>query len=288
LSAKASRAASGSATVSSTSAPATSVLPSEPSVSTAPSTAPSGRPAAAARANSPFGPPVPSPVTRTVVSPPERITAGGSTGSPLSAASAPIAAWIRPAAVDSPSIIVERTQVSYPPVDRQIAGRVDRVPHGGDDVYPDLRVGRSRRIDPGEVLPDRRNVETVPIEGAEGGRRVRPGRHRRAAGDDRGVVADDVADEDAGDRRRGRRGREAAALYRRAGPPDGVYLVDRRPGVQEAIGDGPDIAGREFAGRRTQERAAAAGDRRDDERVGVGRRRTVEDGARTRNAALAG
>jgi hypothetical protein len=152
-----------------------------------------------------------------------------------------------------------------------LACGVDRVAARRDHVRLDGDVGGGLRGRSPEPLADRRRLDVVPVQHRQRGGRVDPLWHRRSAGDDCGVVADHVADEEADDRRRSGRRRETAALDIRAGPPDDVHLVDRRARSEEGRGHRREVVGREVARRRTEQGAPAAGDGGQNERVRVGR-----------------
>ncbi len=137
-----------------------------------------------------------------------------------------------------------------------------------------------------EVGADARRVHVVAVQDRQGVGVGRPVRRRRAAGDRRGVVADDVAEDEADDRRRGGRGGKAAALDRRAVLADGVDPVDRSARRQQGFGDRPEVGKVQVARGRGQQRAPAAAHDRQDQRPLVGPRCQVEDPSRGRAATL--
>ncbi len=96
------------AVVPSTMPPAASVEPSWPSVSAENAAQPltPSSSIASARANSPFGPPTPSPRTTTVASPPLTTAHGGAAGLPLAKISLTMAAYIEAAPRASPVSVV--------------------------------------------------------------------------------------------------------------------------------------------------------------------------------------
>ena len=112
----------------------------------------------------------------------------------------------------------------------------------------------------------RRYVAVVAIEHLAG---VGVGRwitNEGATGDRRGIVADDIADDERTDLGGVGRRREPAALDRRAVFAHGVDLIDRRARRQQRVCRRLEVGQRELPGRRGHERAAAAGDDTEDQR----------------------
>ena len=134
-----------------------------------------------------------------------------------------------------------------------------------------IRLGRlgDRPVAAGEqVLPDGdRHFDVVPGEYFEGVVERRRVGHGGAGGDDRRIVAGDVADEVREHPGRVGRGGETTALDRREVLADAVDLVDRRPTPQECLVDGPLVVESDAGRRRREQRRAAAADQADEEIV---------------------
>ncbi len=132
----------------------------------------------------------------------------------------------------------------------------------------------------------RRGLYVVSFENGErvGVRRfVRDG---RPAGDDAGVVADDVADEEAVNGRRRCRCGELPALDGREMFPHGVDLVDRRPARKQVVGQGLQLREADPIDGSRQQGAATSRDQTQHERPRTGVVGEREHAPRARLAGL--
>ena len=235
-------------------------------------------------------PPLPSPRTVTVVSPPDRRTAGAAAGRPWLATECAMPAITLPTSRASPSSASPSSTGVTPSACASLAAAsrlscgaaISRVSARARRGSPGLGVSAAGECQmPAHAVGQ---LDAVAGEDRRGiGRRGRVG-HGRAAGDHRRVVAGHVGDQQRdGARGEGRRG-EPAALDAREVLAHAVHLVDRGARAQQRPVDALLVGEREALGRQGEQGGAAARDQGQDQVVLAQAADQVED-ARGRGPA---
>ena len=228
---------------------------------------------ASASANSAFGPPLPSPRRVTVHSPPESSSTGASPGRRPVRMSRARRAWSAATSRASPSIASPSRRTVQPAAAAELRPPPQRLGRGGD--HPVLGAREPRRVrGPGRRSSPASTASTEAgtairqrsrMARASAGVVVSPS--GRAGGDEGGIVAGHVGDDQRQHPRRPCRRGELAALHPRQVLSHGVHCVDRRARGEERVVDGALLVERDRAGGLDEQRRAAAGDQRQHEVV---------------------